>query len=92
VSLARTLLIPVLATLPATLGTSTDTVQWLLTPTLRAAAIAVPRLGRMGDMFGTRRMLLVALAALVAGSLLAALISTCRCCSPPGRSRAPPPR
>ncbi len=75
VSLAQSLLIPVLATLPATLDASADTVQWLLTSTLLVAAVAVPLFGRLGDMFGARRMLLVAVAALAVGSLLTALTS-----------------
>ena len=75
VSLAQSLLIPVLATLPATLDASADTVQWLLTSTLLVAAVAVPLFGRLGDMFGARRMLLVAIGALVVGSLLTALTS-----------------
>ncbi|SEO77227.1 MFS transporter [Trujillonella endophytica] len=72
VSLASSLLIPVLATLPAELDTSADTVQWLLTSTLLVSAVAVPLFGRLGDMFGTRRMLLVALGTLVVGSLVTA--------------------
>ncbi|MGY1743901.1 MFS transporter [Blastococcus sp. SYSU D00695] len=75
VSLAQSLLIPVLATLPAALDASADTVQWLLTSTLLVAAVAVPLFGRLGDMFGTRRMLLVAIGALVVGSLLTATTS-----------------
>lgn len=75
VSLSQSLLIPVLSTLPAQLHTSADAVQWLLTSTLLVAAISVPLLGRMGDMFGTRRMLLVALGAMVVGSLITALTS-----------------
>ncbi|WP_034509873.1 MFS transporter [Blastococcus sp. URHD0036] len=72
VSLAQSLLIPVLATLPATLDTSADTVQWLLTSTLLVAAVSVPLFGRLGDMFGPRRMLLVAIGALVVGSVVTA--------------------
>jgi MFS family permease len=75
VSLAQSLLIPVLATLPATLDASADTVQWLLTSTLLVAAVAVPLFGRMGDMFGARRMLLVAIGALAVGSLITATTS-----------------
>ena len=75
VSLAQSLLIPVLATLPATLDASADTVQWLLTSTLLVAAVSVPLFGRLGDMFGARRMLLVAIGALVAGSVLTATTS-----------------
>src|SRR3954452_18230486 len=75
VSLSQSLLIPVLASLPAELHTSADTVQWLLTSTLLGAAVPAPLLGRMGDMFGTRRMLLISLGAMVVGSLVTAVTS-----------------
>ncbi len=67
--------IPVLATLPATLNTSVTNVEWLLTSTLLVSAVAVPVFGRLGDMFGKRRMMLVAIAALVVGSLVTCFTS-----------------
>ncbi len=73
VSLAQSLLIPVLAILPERLHTSNSNVEWLLTSLLLVAAIAVPLFGRLGDMFGKRRLLLVALGALTIGSLLDAV-------------------
>lgn len=75
VSLSQSLLIPVLSVLPGELNTSTGNVEWLLTSTLLVGAIAVPLLGRLGDMFGKRRMLLVALGALIAGSLVTSFTS-----------------
>lgn len=75
VSLSQTILVPVLATLPTTLDQSVDTVQWLLTSTLLVAAVAVPVMGRLGDMFGKRRLLLIAVAALVIGCVLTAMTS-----------------
>lgn len=73
VSLTQSLLVPVLSILPADLHTSASNVEWLLTATLLVGAVAVPFLGRLGDMFGKRAMLLVALGALTVGSLLDAL-------------------
>lgn len=70
VSMAQTLLVPVLQTLPGELGASSADVEWLLTSTLLVAAVSVPVLGRLGDMYGKRRMLLISLAALVIGSLI----------------------
>lgn len=70
VSLVQALLIPVLGTLPATLDASASDVEWLLTSTLLVGAVAVPLFGRLGDMFGKRRMMLIALSALVVGSLI----------------------
>nr|WP_269328155.1 MFS transporter [Kineosporia mesophila] len=75
VSLSQSILIPVLGELPQKLDTSVSNVQWLLTSTLLVAAVAVPLMGRLGDMFGKRRLLLVSVGSLVAGSLLTALTS-----------------
>ena len=75
VSLTQALLIPVLATLPATLSTSASNVEWLLTSTLLVGAVAVPLFGRLGDMYGKRRMMLVALTMLVVGSLITCFTS-----------------
>jgi EmrB/QacA subfamily drug resistance transporter len=75
VSLSQTILIPVLPTLPTTLHTSVSNVSWLLTSTLLVAAVSVPIMGRLGDMFGKRLMLLVAIGALTVGSLVTALTS-----------------
>jgi len=72
-ALAQSLLVPVLPTLPAALHTSMLTVQWAITSTVLAGAVVVPILGRLGDMFGKRRMLLVSLTAMVVGALIAAL-------------------
>lgn len=75
VALSQTILIPVLGTLPKELGTSAANVQWLLTSTLLVAAVAVPLLGRLGDMFGKRRLLLISVGALILGSLMTAVTS-----------------
>ncbi|ADP78577.1 MFS transporter [Pseudofrankia inefficax] len=73
VSLSQSVLIPVLPSLPTTLHTSASTVEWLLTSTLLVAAVAVPVMGRLADMFGKRLLLLVALGTLVVGSVLDAV-------------------
>ncbi len=73
VSLSQSVLVPVLSVLPARLDTSAGNVSWLLTSTLLVAAVSVPIMGRLGDMFGKRLMLLVAVGALVLGSLVTAL-------------------
>jgi MFS family permease len=70
VSLTQSLLVPVISIVPAELHSSPADVEWLLTATLLVGAIAIPFLGRLGDMFGKRAMLLIALTALTVGSLL----------------------
>ncbi|WP_190813124.1 MFS transporter [Saccharopolyspora pogona] len=68
VSLMQTLVIPLVPVLPALLGASAADSAWAITTTLLAGAVATPVVGRLGDMYGKRRMLLISLALLVAGS------------------------
>jgi MFS family permease len=55
------------------LHTSENSVSWVLTSYLLSASVATPLIGRLGDMYGKRRMLLVSLVLLVAGSVTVAL-------------------
>ncbi|NKY98081.1 MFS transporter [Nocardiopsis alborubida] len=73
VSLQQTLVIPLLPDLPRILDVSADDASWLVTATLLTGAVATPIVSRMADMYGKRRMLLVSLAVMTAGSLIAAL-------------------
>ncbi|MER5184387.1 MFS transporter [Streptomyces sp. NPDC002896] len=73
VSLMQTLVIPIVPELPKLLNASSSDTAWAVTATLLAAAVATPMMGRLGDMYGKRRMLLVSLVMLVAGSITAAL-------------------
>jgi MFS family permease len=73
VSLTQSILIPVLGAIQRDLQSSTTGTEWLLTSTLLVAAVSVPVLGRLGDLYGKRRMLMVATLALVAGSVICAL-------------------
>ena len=72
-ALLQSLVIPVLPTIQAGLHTSQNTVTWVLTAYLLSASIFTPIMGRLGDMWGKERMLVVALIALTVGSVLAAL-------------------
>ncbi|GAB2762955.1 MFS transporter [Nocardioides salsibiostraticola] len=71
--LLQSLVIPVLATIQAEFDTDQNTVTWVLTAYLLSASIATPLLGRVGDVVGKQRMLVVCLAILTVGSLLAAV-------------------
>ncbi|WP_306367305.1 MFS transporter [Nocardiopsis sp. CC223A] len=73
VALQQTLVIPLLPDLPGILDVSADDASWLVTATLLAGAVATPIVARMADMYGKRRMLLVSLAVMTAGSLIAAV-------------------
>ena len=72
-ALLQSLVIPVLPTIQAGLHTSQNSVTWVLTAYLLSASIFTPIMGRLGDLWGKERMLVVALAALTAGSVLAAV-------------------
>ncbi|QNP68899.1 MFS transporter [Streptomyces roseirectus] len=76
VSLMQTLVIPIVPELPKLLDASASDATWAVTATLLAAAVATPVMGRLGDMYGKRRMLLVSLLMLVTGSVVAALSDT----------------
>jgi EmrB/QacA subfamily drug resistance transporter len=75
-ALLQSLVIPVLPTIEAGLHTSQNTVTWVLTAYLLSAAIFTPIMGRLGDMYGKERMLVLTLVALTLGSLLAAIASS----------------
>ncbi|MFF2099534.1 MFS transporter [Streptomyces sp. NPDC058202] len=76
VAVMQTLLVPVIKDLPALLGTAPSNATWVLTSTLLAGAVATPIMGRLGDLFGKRRMLLTSLSIMVVGALISALTST----------------
>ncbi|KNX37071.1 MFS transporter [Luteipulveratus halotolerans] len=75
VSLQQTLVVPLLPDFPKILGTTPDNASWLVTVTLLVSAVATPIVSRLADMFGKRRMMLVALAAVIVGSLIPALMN-----------------
>jgi EmrB/QacA subfamily drug resistance transporter len=72
-ALLQAMVVPVLSTLQHVLHTSQGAATWVLTAYLLSAAVMTPILGRLGDIYGKERILVVTLAALAAGSVLAAL-------------------
>src|SRR6186997_3313769 len=68
-----TLVVPIQSKLPELLGASREDTAWVVTATLLAAAIFTPIAGRLGDMYGKRRIVLLLLVLLVIGSVIAAL-------------------
>ncbi|WP_435158664.1 MFS transporter [Amycolatopsis sacchari] len=75
VAVMQTLLVPVLKDLPRLLDTAPGNTTWVITSTLLSGAVATPVTGTLGDLYGKRRMLIVSLAVMVAGSLVSALTS-----------------
>ncbi|MFT2018161.1 MFS transporter [Streptomyces sp. 796.1] len=73
VSLMQTLVVPIIPMLPSLLDASASDASWVITATLLAAAVVTPIAGRLGDMYGKRKVLIGSLAALVAGSVLCAV-------------------
>ena len=72
-ALLQSLVVPVLSLIQVEYDTDQSTVTWVLTAYLLSASVATPLLGRIGDVVGKKRMLVVTLLALAVGSLLAAL-------------------
>ncbi|GGQ61276.1 MFS transporter [Streptomyces griseorubens] len=75
VAVMQTLLVPVIKDLPQLLDTAPADATWVLTSTLLSGAVATPIMGRLGDLFGKRRMLVVSLAVMVVGALVSAFTS-----------------
>src|SRR5919199_1006961 len=73
IGLEQSLILPALPALAIHYDASLIAVSWLATGYLLAAVVAIPLLGRLGDVFGRRRLLLVALGAFTVGGLLCAL-------------------
>ncbi|MFG1923083.1 MFS transporter [Cryptosporangium sp. NPDC048952] len=76
VSALQTLVVPVVADIQADLGVSTSAASWVVTANLLAAAVLTPMLGRLGDLYGRRPVMLGVLAVVLVGSVLAATTSS----------------
>ena len=69
----QSLVAPALGTIGTDLGVSTTDASWVLTAYLLSASVLTPILGRLGDMVGKRKIIIVELALLLVGTVLAAL-------------------
>lgn len=72
-TLVQSIVVPIIGLIPELLDTTPAAATWLFTAILLSGAIASVVMGRLADMYGKRRLMLVCLAILVAGSLLGAL-------------------
>jgi EmrB/QacA subfamily drug resistance transporter len=75
-ALMQTIVVPLVGELPRLLNTSPDNASWVITATLLSAAVTTPISGRLGDMFGKRRVLVICVLLLILGSVLCALTSS----------------
>ena len=69
-ALLQSLVVPALPVLQRDLDTTPSGAAWIFTSYLLAASVVTPIAGRLGDMFGKQRVLVLALLGLAAGSLL----------------------
>src|SRR4051795_8113259 len=67
---------PALPDIQHDLHASAPAAAWIFTAYLLSASVVTPIAGRLGDMFGKKRVLVIALAGLAAGSLLAAVATS----------------
>lgn len=72
-AIMQTLVTPLIAELPRILHTSSSNAAWVITVTLLVGGVCVPVSGRLGDLVGKRRMMLVCVVPLVIGSVVCAL-------------------
>jgi EmrB/QacA subfamily drug resistance transporter len=75
-ALLQSLVAPALLTIQHALHTTTSGAAWILTAYLLSASVVTPIAGRLGDMFGKKRTLVVVLAILAAGTVLAGLATS----------------
>lgn len=75
-SITQTMVTPLIPQFPTIFNTSSANTAWIITATLLAAAVAVPISGRLGDLFGKRRMILVLAMPLIMGAIVCAIATT----------------
>ena len=75
-ALLQSLVVPALPQIQASLHTSESAVGWVLTAYLLSASVATPIIGRLGDMYGKERLLMIVLVLLALGTLISAVASS----------------
>jgi MFS family permease len=72
-AMMQTLITPLLTELPRILHADPSDTAWAVTISLLVAAVSTPVAGRLGDMVGKRRMILICIVPLVVGSAVCAV-------------------
>ena len=75
-ALLQSLVAPALPDIQRALHTSVNSVSWVLTAYLLSASIATPVIGRLGDMHGKERLLMIVLVLLAVGTVVSAVATT----------------
>ncbi|WP_423923623.1 MFS transporter [Frigoribacterium sp. 2-23] len=71
-ALMQMLVIPIVPEFPRLLDVQASDATWIVTATLLSAAVFTPIAGRLGDLYGKRRIVLVLLVVMIVGSVIAA--------------------
>ncbi|GAA4663905.1 MFS transporter [Frondihabitans cladoniiphilus] len=69
----QSLVAPALSTIGKDLNATTSSVSWLITAYLLSASVLTPIFGKLGDMMGKRRILIVVMSLLLVGTVVAGL-------------------
>jgi EmrB/QacA subfamily drug resistance transporter len=75
-ALLQSLVAPALPEIQHALHTSENSVSWVLTAYLLSASVATPLIGRLGDMYGKERLLMIVLVLLSIGTVVSAVSSS----------------
>jgi EmrB/QacA subfamily drug resistance transporter len=75
-ALLQSLVAPALLTIQEDLHTTTAGAAWILTAYLLSASVVTPIAGRLGDMYGKKRVMVAVLVVLALGTALAGLATT----------------
>jgi EmrB/QacA subfamily drug resistance transporter len=75
-ALLQSLVAPALPDIQHALHTSEQSVSWVLTWYLLSASVATPLIGRLGDMYGKARVLMIVLTLLSLGTLVSAFATS----------------
>jgi EmrB/QacA subfamily drug resistance transporter len=75
-ALLQSLVAPALLTIQEDLNTTTAGAAWILTAYLLSASVVTPIAGRLGDMYGKKRVMVAVLIVLALGTALAGLATT----------------
>ena len=76
VSVHATVVVPLLGLISEQVGATPHAVSWTLSANLLAAAVFTPLIGRLGDVFGPRAVILWVLVVVLAGSLLCVIATS----------------
>lgn len=75
-ALLQSLVVPALPEIQSSLHTSESAVGWVLTAYLLSASVTTPIVGRLGDMYGKERWLMIVLLLLALGTFVSAIASS----------------